>query len=49
MENHRTVLVDSMKEYFTKIEHKFVGKYQMKDCKLKRVEESELKMEIFRK
>jgi hypothetical protein len=49
MENHRTVLVDSMKEYFTRIEHKLVGKYQMKDYKMKRIEESELEIEIFRK
>lgn len=49
MENHRTVLVDSMKEYFTRIEHKLVGKYQMKDGKAKRMGEAEIELEIFRK
>ena len=46
MENHRTVLVESMKEYFTRIEHKLVGKYQMKDKKQKRMNEAELELEI---
>lgn len=49
MENHRTVLLESMKEYFTRIEHKLVGKYQMKDKKQKRMNETELELEISKK
>jgi hypothetical protein len=49
MENHRKVLVDSMKEYFTRIEHKLVGKYQMKDKNQKKMNETELELEISKK
>lgn len=38
MENHRNVLVDSMREYFARIEHKHAGRYQMKDGRRRRLE-----------
>lgn len=46
MENHRNVMVESMKEYFAKIEHKIVKRYQLKDTRVRRVEEAELVQEV---
>jgi hypothetical protein len=38
MENHRNVLVESMREFFARIDHKFIGKYQMKDSRRRRLD-----------
>jgi hypothetical protein len=46
MENHRNVLIESMKEYFSKIEHRIVKRYQTRDIKYRRMDEDELELEI---
>lgn len=39
-------MVESMKEYFAKIEHKIVKRYHLKETKARRADEAELAQEI---